>query len=235
MSRKRLIAWDPNTELAKSRFSEFYKHIFFNTRERLMKQPSPKNTSSVILPGSDSIQQKDFAPEIVQNVCNFSLSTNIFNNSTIELKDCCKKVYNEYVMCNILLTAIETYGCRSQWNLERKYRITENHGLKFESVARQLYFIQTDAFLYIRDCELLDCPSEPCLAYYPDGVINNYDELFRLLVMKCPCDIPNVDIRSLHAKCKRLLRFDEENIFLKNPHVFTSRNAPVGSFTILFL
>ncbi|KAK0166613.1 hypothetical protein PV327_004105 [Microctonus hyperodae] len=95
-----LIACDPNTEITKS-----------STRERLIKQPSPKNTSSVMMPGSDSIQQKDFTSDFIQNVYNSPLSTTILNNFIMGLKDCCKKVYNEYVVCdNILQSAIETNG-----------------------------------------------------------------------------------------------------------------------------
>ncbi|KAK0157062.1 hypothetical protein PV327_011431, partial [Microctonus hyperodae] len=80
MCRMRLIACDPNTGIAKS-----------STRKRLTKQPNLNNTFNVI-------QQKDFTAEIVQNVCNSPLSTNMLNNFTMELKDCCKKVYNEYVI-----------------------------------------------------------------------------------------------------------------------------------------
>ncbi|KAK0171487.1 hypothetical protein PV327_011221, partial [Microctonus hyperodae] len=148
-----------------------------STRERLRNQLSPNNTSNVI-------QQKDFTPEIVKNVCDSTLSTNILNNSTMELKDCCKKVYNKYVMCdNISQTAIETNGY---------------HGVKFEPIARELYSTQTNAC--VQDCGLLVCPSETWLAYSPDGVVIKDGELFRLLEIKCPYDLTDVDIQSLKFK-----------------------------------
>ena len=41
------------------------------------------------------------------------------------MEDCCKNIYNKYVVCNnVLSTAISTNGNKFNWKKERQYRIT---------------------------------------------------------------------------------------------------------------
>ncbi|KAK0174388.1 hypothetical protein PV327_010165 [Microctonus hyperodae] len=109
-----------------------------------------------------------------------------------------------------------------------------DHGLKFASVTRQLYSTQTNAC--VQDCGLIVCPSEPWLAYAPDGVIIKYSRLFGLLEMKCPCNLPDIDIRSLQAKCKRFLCFNKQNVFLKNPNAYLhSVTSQLACLQLFFL
>lgn len=151
---------------------------------------------------------------------------------------------------DVLSTAKSTRGCVSEWKVQRKYRITgsrcynlftyskgdwpekarkyfwakeftskyTDHVNKYESVARALYAKEKDVF--IQECGLVVCHSEPWLAYSPDGVVMKNGELCRLLEIKCPFELQDTKRDTLLKKCKAYLSVNGRELRLKEKHQY---------------
>lgn len=91
------------------------------------------------------------------------------------------------------------------------------HGNAFEGVAKEVYAKETG--LYIQDCGLIVCESEPWMAYSPDGIVVKESTVFRLLEIKCPYQIENTENVTLLKKCK-FLHLEKNEIKIKKKHQY---------------
>lgn len=103
------------------------------------------------------------------------------------------------------------------WAKEFKNKYTR-HGIEYESVARMKY--AKESKLFVQECGLIVCKSEPWMAYSPDGIVIKDNQVYRLLEIKCPYELENTTDGILATKCKHFLKFEENTLILRKKHQY---------------
>ena len=93
-------------------------------------------------------------------------------------------------------------------------------GVKNEKPTRNKYSEITGA--YIEETGLIICQTEPWLAYSTDGVVMKDSKVDRLLEIKCPFEIENLEEKTILKKCNRYIKKDKKTgvIYLNKKHKY---------------
>lgn len=103
------------------------------------------------------------------------------------------------------------------WTKEFKSKYTR-HGNEYESVARIKYTKEYN--LFVQECGLVVCKSEPWMAYSPDGIVIKDNQVLKLLEIKCPYELENTTDMILAKKCKHFLKLENNVLTLRKRHQY---------------
>ena len=74
--------------------------------------------------------------------------------------------------------------------------------------------------LFVQECGLVVCKSEPWMAYSPDGIVIKDNKVYRLLEIKCPDELENTSDTILATKCKHFLKLEQNMLNLRKKHQY---------------
>ncbi|KAL4084972.1 hypothetical protein QTP88_027831 [Uroleucon formosanum] len=148
---------------------------------------------------ANCILNKSVQSAVLLQLCFYTENVN-------EIKSCCRNTYNSLFVCDIEEVYFKSKINRSNWNEERKYRITGStdwkkkatnyfnskkisndytcHGEYEEGNARNAYVLKIGAI--VEETGIIVSNSNPWLSYPPDGVIMDNHVPKKLLEIKCP-------------------------------------------------